>query len=326
MSATPDSLPSLASLDLAAPYITEYAKRYGKNPNVSFLSTWQSGVTPITFLEDSAAPTSFDLGNFRAREKYQRASLRTFSTWELEESGCLSKSDAKPADFSHNIHPLLGRKRWERNYGDQIGDGTLGRWNAGNDLVWKALKPILLLTTRILQATPMWLWFDGMINSEWTELDRTQFNDGGTNRPLYGFRSRKPEDISDTDLTIKEIWTQLEEEKRVRYKLGPATTRTTDPKSKMHGHTMTRNLPAPDSHKPKDWIITFSYENLRPLLDTTNLTVADALKQQFFIVKILIHELTVGQSSLKQETIPSDTMIAARSCELCQDNGRLRPA
>lgn len=54
--------------------------------------------------------------------------------------------------------------------------------------------------------------FDGMINSEWTELPRTQFNDGGTNRPLYGFRARKSEDISDTDLTVSSdshIWPLL---------------------------------------------------------------------------------------------------------------------
>lgn len=134
--------------------VTGYAERYTSE---LFKDSGKSGLTPIQLLRESDSVSQEAIEFAKRHEQYQRDNLHSFATWELEESGCFSKEDAKPSDLTYPIAPLLRRRRWKAG-SIQIGDGISGVWSAQNHIVWAALKPILRLVSRILAVTPLCLW------------------------------------------------------------------------------------------------------------------------------------------------------------------------
>lgn len=91
---------------LFSPNLTEYAERYGMSQYVLFKDSGKSGLTSIQFFLNTGAKDITEFNRWKHHETYQRSTLRSFATWELEESGCLTKADAKVSDFDFDIHPL----------------------------------------------------------------------------------------------------------------------------------------------------------------------------------------------------------------------------
>jgi hypothetical protein len=139
----------MAASSSQAPAPTRYGKHFGTPSNPIFTTTGKSGFSPFPYQQESFLDTQTLLDNYRIREAYQRNIFRTFTAQELEESGCLSKADAEPSDLLNPIHKIMQKDKWVTGP-DSIGGGIIGKWNGKNPVVWKALKPILRLATRLL--------------------------------------------------------------------------------------------------------------------------------------------------------------------------------
>ncbi|KAE8451776.1 hypothetical protein EG329_003233 [Mollisiaceae sp. DMI_Dod_QoI] len=169
--------------------LTEYGERYGESKNALFAGSGQSGLTPIAFLQDGVVATQEELNRFKSHEKYQRDILRSFATWELEETGCLSKADATSSDLNIEIHSIMRKDRWLEN-GEDIGDGIQVGGSQANSTIDKQNSSCVHFLALVLVLHSR---FDALIYAKWVKLDRAQFNDGGRERDLYPFRIRKPE-------------------------------------------------------------------------------------------------------------------------------------
>lgn len=141
--------------------LTEFARKYGRyNAN-----DYRSALTP----DEAAFPYigTSPYNEWDARG-YQRARLFGFTTEELSRLDCLPTRELKPGNLQNGIVPLLRRERWEytprrpdldRDYMyTYMVAGTYEFWWAGNDVVWAALEPALLLASRIIMSTHLMPW------------------------------------------------------------------------------------------------------------------------------------------------------------------------
>lgn len=104
--------------------------------------------------------------DYYGQDLFQRQTLFSFSTWELEDQGTLcypgSKPDTQKNDLKGNLHPLVHKDRWLNplpNYLYEIGGRSAnGWWEGDNDEVWAILEPILRLVSAFIQNAHRWPW------------------------------------------------------------------------------------------------------------------------------------------------------------------------
>lgn len=94
---------------------TAYAQKYGPSEAAFYKDTGKSGITPLE--PPSASTQSFmspiSIRRFANQEAYQRYRINSFTSWELQDSGCwFPGADAKLPDLSGPIHPILAQENW----------------------------------------------------------------------------------------------------------------------------------------------------------------------------------------------------------------------
>ncbi|KAF8858481.1 hypothetical protein BDZ45DRAFT_394999 [Acephala macrosclerotiorum] len=181
----------------------------------------------------------------------------------------LDKGRCKSLGFRFRYPSAMDRKRWLKN-GLDIGDGIEGKWEARNRVVWRVLKSILRLITKILGYSATHLWYDAVIHPNGphclgsnlkmvADLEICMRLELGVRRPL-----------------LLMIW---------KFGNSGKSWQT----GRVNGYT---EIFASGKYSMKALRLiqaTLSLETLAPLIKL-NLTVAERLMQQFLVVKIIIHE------------------------------------
>jgi hypothetical protein len=146
--------------------LTQWASRYG--PAAEGMDF--SGYTPadLAFPKYVIGNTTeaARMGDIEIIEEFQRTRLYGFTTRELGDLDCLPTRELAPSDLKNPIIPLLRRDRWEvipiqpdftRTNLYPLKNGR-GNWIAANDEVWKILKPVLILASRMLMSSHNLPW------------------------------------------------------------------------------------------------------------------------------------------------------------------------
>jgi len=139
--------------------LTEYAKRYGKSTNKVHEGTGKSGITPLSPPSDLTALSTGERLLWREYDIYQRQSMRGFTSWELMDSGAITKADVKCDGLAgSSIHTFYKRERWQTRDVIDIGEGIEGIYEASNDVVWSAILPSLHLASLIWTSARQLSW------------------------------------------------------------------------------------------------------------------------------------------------------------------------
>ena len=132
--------------------VSEFARRYGTADYSS-----RSMLTPLfpNLLNGQLRNVSVD--DFLT-DQFQRECLRGFSSRELIDLGVATTKPLKASNLNNRILRFLDRDYWdEYNHHPPLLhlNGTTSSFTASNDEVWKVLKPILVLASRIFQQSYM---------------------------------------------------------------------------------------------------------------------------------------------------------------------------
>jgi hypothetical protein len=139
--------------------LTEYAKRYFESNAKIHRGTGKSGITPLSPPGDLTALSTQERFLWREYDLYQRRFLRGFTTWELMDSGTITKADVKTDGLlGSSIHTLYRRDRWQTKDVINIGEGIEGIYEASNDTVWSAILPSIHLASLIWRSRRQLLW------------------------------------------------------------------------------------------------------------------------------------------------------------------------
>lgn len=91
-------------------------------------------------------------------EGFQRALLRGFTVFQLQQIGCWEKRNAKQSNLAgyHPIHPLFEATHWWKNNNPPIENEESGSYSYDNPVVRAALDPSLVLASMLIHRMDLW--------------------------------------------------------------------------------------------------------------------------------------------------------------------------
>lgn len=139
-----------------APLLTDFANLYGVTSEEPWKSQGKSGLTPVEPLDPNISDA--ENKNLRRLTDYQCHVLRGFTSLQLRDSGCLSKSNISRNDLHSPIHPIYMRDQWMPS-GETLPAPFNGVRSGTNPVVWNAIRPMLQIASRIIDSSSMWIWY-----------------------------------------------------------------------------------------------------------------------------------------------------------------------
>jgi hypothetical protein len=85
--------------------------------------------------------------------------MREFTSWELMDSGAITKADVEIDGLSGNgVYTFYRRDRWQTRDVIDTGEGIEDIYEASNEIVWNAVLPSIHLASRVWTSNRQLLW------------------------------------------------------------------------------------------------------------------------------------------------------------------------
>ncbi|KAE9366473.1 hypothetical protein N431DRAFT_548361 [Stipitochalara longipes BDJ] len=190
-----------------SPEFTTFAKVYthpsgGGHRAIAGFVPYKSGLTPIPVPSPpNTNPTSDELLQIRAWEKYQVTQLKGFTAADLDLLETLAITNGSTDDTILNntpIHQAFAKPRWMVPLPKHLAQYPLGLdrpgyWHVENNFVWDALQPSLRLASQTLENAHSWPWFEAFIDPRCYErIPNSELPLPHQNRYYERFKLRPP--------------------------------------------------------------------------------------------------------------------------------------
>lgn len=170
--------------------MTQNAWKWGVAPREyqDSQSLLKSAFTPLDPVHPAMNLLPGVLQHRKLIEDWQRHFLAGFTTRELQELDVITNRPFNTSPLTQDILPIMNREKWRLKPDKKIAVGPLtkkglvpsknigqGFWDAKNDLVWDHLRPILQLTSLLVNQTIEHPWFDAIINASKEDVEPHRF-------------------------------------------------------------------------------------------------------------------------------------------------------
>ncbi|KAI9736493.1 MAG: hypothetical protein M1818_006003 [Claussenomyces sp. TS43310] len=259
----------------------------------------KSGHTPLTpWKIGDTLPSEQRLSLRGNIKKYQQSLQRGFDGAELLASESLAHyQEVRVPNLTNPIHPIFARERWQTRETlpkyqacEDIGDGSLGQWHAGNPVVWDMLKPCLQLASLMISNSHCWRWWDALM---WADRETVDMADN-TRAQMFCFRRRPDKDFVLERERTHMKFIELSQALKFRIYNGNAGVESLRPKGSTGPEAVTYYDFREDGPR-----ICLSYLLLSPLA-RKDLTVAETLLTRWTVAETLIHECAHAMGQYKR--------------------------
>lgn len=284
------------------PPITPYALKYGVanyEDQPLLCDSNSSGLAPRTRIPRSRIEYFLEM----ALEKDQRDQLKGLTTQELIDLGAHARMGVQPSNLRGAIHPILERNtQWVSTLGSHEIGNKWGVWDVGNDYLWKALEPCLLLATRLIDSSYLQPWFKALLFGNLVPIADHRFASGNNvgDPNLFVSFHNVQQDISASAMSSK--W--LDFKRHVKFAFA-IKLRTDAVRARTIGSATPNSPHHPPSFGilgPQDSRIELNIRILLPLLYA--LDPGERLITQYAVAKTVVHELCHALGKYRLVDVP----------------------